>query len=97
MKRPWSYWVYYLSHDPQGGYWPVSPKGPFDTLGAAKWAKYKTEHPVSSFSGRRSAEVSREVRNVHIRLRLEIRLPQWIQKTSVQKLNTHKKENQHAM
>jgi hypothetical protein len=90
-----SWWVHYLSADPQGGYWEVSPRGPFSTLSAAKWAKYKLEHPISPFSGRRSTAVSDRVRNVHIRLRLEIRLPQWIQKTSVQ--NTHEKENRHAV
>lgn len=88
MKRPWSWWVYHLSFDRQGGYWPVSPAGPFDTLGAARWAKHKIEHPIGDLTGKRMTEVSSLVRDVHIRLRLEIRLPQWIR--GVQKLNTHK-------
>lgn len=94
MKRPWSWWVYYRELDPQGGYWPVGPTGPFDTLGAARWAKYKIEHPISPFSGHRHADVSDRVRDVHIRLRLEVPLSQ-----HVQFLNTppRKKENHHAV
>jgi hypothetical protein len=92
MKKFWAYWVYYRSHDPQGGYWEVDPEGSFTTLGAARWAKYKLEHPVSPFDWRRQTKLSNAVRDVHIRLRLEIRLPQY-----VQKMNTHEKEKHHAM
>jgi len=31
-----SYYVHYLSYDPQGGYWPVSPKGPYTNLNEAR-------------------------------------------------------------
>ena len=55
------YWVYYLSEDEQGGYWPVSPKGPYSLSEAREKA--------AKMRGRSCN------RNVKVRLRIEVEMP----------------------
>lgn len=55
------YWVYYLSEDEQGGYWPVSPEGPYTLDEARKKAN--------------RMRTGGRCKRVKVRLRIEMEMP----------------------
>lgn len=62
--------VHFRELDSQGGYWKMTPKGPYPTLKRAKRAKFTLENPISPFSGKRHG--TDRIRSVKIKLRVEI-------------------------
>lgn len=66
--------VHWRELDSQGGYWPMTPKGPYPTLRHAREIAFKTQYPRSPFylGSRNKSDL---IRDVKIRLRVEVNIP----------------------